>query len=131
MGSLVEIGELNGVHKSLREGMVDSVSFLALVKGINLGVNEFIKSVDSVKDSQDTYSALPNLKIDVPEFSKIFASQISELKPQIEVKEEEVHPEKYKKIFDEYSENVFTEKNIESFFSKMGDELNATTEEQW
>ena len=102
-----------------------------MIKGINLGVKEFIKSVDTVKDSQDKYSALPNLKIDVPEGSRSFASKISELKPKIVEKEGEVHPEKYKKIFDEYTENVFTEKNIESFFTKMGDELNKTTEEQW
>ena len=45
----------------------------------------FIKSVNSVKDSQDKYSTLPALKIDVPEFSEEFSANIKKLNPKVDV----------------------------------------------
>lgn len=130
-GSLVEVGELNRVHADFMEGITGSVSFLALMKGILKGVNEFIKSVKSVKGSQDKYSQLPKLKIDVPSFTRSFAEKIKEINPKIDAKYYNLHPNDLAESVKLYSEKIFIKENIEKFFTGMGDELNKTTKEQW
>jgi uncharacterized coiled-coil DUF342 family protein len=130
-GSLIEIGELNEVYNKLLEGVKSSVSFLALMKGLTKGVKEFIKSVRSVKDSQDKYPSLPNLDINVPDFTLKFYNLMKELESKINVEFFNLHPAEFSHSLEEYEKKVFTDKNIEKFFSKMGDELNSTTREQW
>jgi predicted nucleic acid-binding Zn-ribbon protein len=131
LGSLVEIGELNEVYRNLQEGLKQSVSFLALVRGIQKGIDEFKKSVESVKESQDQYPSLPDLKIDVPEFSMSFSKHIDELNSKIDIKFYNLHPIEFSKSLEQYTDRLFNESNIENFFNKMGDELNRTTKEQW
>lgn len=130
-GSLVEIGELNTVYALLENGMKQSVSFLALTKGILQGIQEFVKSVESVKKSQDTYSALPKLRISVPQSSAAFAEKIHELARTLGEADYHHHPLEFSKSVTEYTDSVFTEKQIAQFFNAMGDELNKTTKEQW
>ncbi len=129
-GSLGEVGELNSVHANLLKGITGSVSVLALIKGIGTGVAEFLKSVESVKASEDRYP-LPKLNIDVPEFTKKLAERITELNPKIDVKFFNLHPLEFSTSFNEYTDTVFTDVNIEKFFTGMGDELNKTTKAQW
>ncbi len=130
-GSLLEIGELNEVYEKLLDGVKRSVSFLALIRGLHKGVKEFIKSVRSVKDSQDKYPSLPNLDINVPDFTLKFYDILKELESKIDVEFFNLHPAEFSQSLVEYEKNVFTHKNIEKFFSMMGDELNTTTKEQW
>ncbi len=130
-GSLIEIAELNEVYTKLLEGVKMSVSFLALMKGLTKGVKEFIKSVRSVKDSQDKYPSLPNLDINVPDFTLKFYDIMKDLESKINVEFYNLHPAEFSQSLEEYEKKVFTDKNIENFFSKMGDELNSTTKEQW
>jgi len=130
-GSLTEIGELNEVYTVLETGMKQSVSFLALMKGILQGTKEFVKSVSSVKASQDQYSSLPALRIAVPETSAAFAEKIKELSASLESGDYERHPLDFSDRVREYSDSVFTEKNISQFFNAMGEELNKATGEQW
>ncbi|HPG50774.1 MAG TPA: hypothetical protein PLL11_09420 [Spirochaetota bacterium] len=129
-GSLGEVGELNSVHANLLRGISGSVSVLALIKGIGAGVAEFTKSVESVKASEDRYP-LPKLDIDVPEFTRKLAERITELSPKIDVKFFNLHPLEFSTSFSEYTDKVFTDVNIEKFFTGMGDELNRTTKAQW
>lgn len=131
LGSLVEIGELNEVYRNLKEGLKQSVSFLALIRGIQKGIDEFKKSVVSVKESQDQYPSLPDLKIDIPELSINFTKHIDELNSKIDVSFYNLHPIEFSQSLEEYTDKLFNESNIESFFVKMGDELNKTTKEQW
>jgi hypothetical protein len=130
VGSLAEVGELNSVHANLLAGITGSVSILALIKGIGTGVGEFAKSVESVKASEDKYP-LPKLTIDVPEFTKKLADKIVELNPKIDVKFFNLHPMEFSTSFTDYTGTVFTDVNIEKFFTGMGDELNKTTKAQW
>lgn len=130
-GSLVEIGELNTVYTTLEAGMKQSVSFLALTKGILKGINEFVKSVESVKNSQDTYSALPKLQIMVPQSSIDFGEKINDLARALVDADYHHHPLEFSESVTEYSDSIFTEKNIARFFNAMGDQLNKTTKEQW
>jgi hypothetical protein len=127
---LAEVGELNSVHANLLEGITGSVSILALMKSIGTGVGEFIKSVESVKASEDKYP-LPKLTIDVPEFTKKLADKIVEFNPKIDVKFFNLHPLEFSSSFADYTDKVFTDSNIEKFFSGMGNELNKTTKAQW
>lgn len=131
IGSLAEISELNSVYHSLQEGLKQSVSFLALIRGIRKGIEEFQKSVESVKESQDQYSALPKLNIDVPDISMEFSEKIAELSKEIDVPFYNLHPTEFSTSLEKYTDKIFTESRIEKFFVKMGDELNKTTEEQW
>lgn len=131
LGSLVEIGELNEVYRNLQEGLKQSVSFLALIRGIQKGIDEFKKSVESVKESQDQYPSLPDLKIDIPEYSINFTKHIDELNGRIDVSFYNLHPIEFSQSLKEYSDKLFNESNIEKFFVTMGDELNRTTKEQW
>ncbi|OHD63017.1 MAG: hypothetical protein A2176_09330 [Spirochaetes bacterium RBG_13_51_14] len=130
LGSLGEVGELNSVHANLMKGITGSVSILALIKGISTGVAEFTKSVESVKSSEDRYP-LPKLAINVPDFTRKMAEKITELNPKIDVKFFNLHPLEFSTSFAEYTDKVFTDANIEKFFTGMGDELNRTTKEQW
>ncbi len=129
-GSLVEVGELNSVHGSLQEGIAGSVSVLALVRGIATGVSEFIKSVESVKSSEDRYP-LPKLKIDVPAFSREFAEKIASMTEKVDVKFVNLHPMEFTKPLSDYTGKNFTNEGIERFFTAMGEELNKTTKAQW
>lgn len=131
VGSLIEVGELNEVYNKLLGGIKRSVSFLALMKGLNKGVKEFIKSVRSVKDSQDKYPSLPNLDINIPDFTLKFYDILKDLETKIDVAFFNLHPAEFSQSLEEYEKKVLTDKNIEKFFSKMGDELNSTTKEQW
>ncbi len=130
-GSLAEVGELNEVHSSLLSGIKQSVSFLALIQGISEGVGKFTKSIQSVKETQDRYSALSRLNINVPSFSMKFSENIKILNSKIDVKFYNLHPLEFSNSFKKYEEKVFTGSHIENFFKKMGNELNKTTREQW
>jgi len=130
-GSLVELGELNQVQAALEEGIRESAAFLGLLKGLRDGVTAFGKSVASVKQSQDTYSALSKLKIEVPPACREYARQIAELGPRVDVEYMYLHPREFAAIYRKMSEGLFTPERIEGFFKTMGDELNRTTKEQW
>ncbi len=131
MGSLIEVGELNQVYEALQNGMKESVSIIALMKGVDDGVKLFSESVAKVKSSQDRYSALSTLKIDIPKESKNFSNQIKEIKNKIDVEHYNYHPRSFTAHLKDDIDSIFSENNIELFFNAMGDELNKTTEEQW
>ena len=130
LGSLGEVGELNSVYENLMKGITESVSMLALIRGIARGVQEFVKSVASVKSSEDKYP-LPKLNIDVPKYSLSIAKKAEEMNEKIDVKYYNLHPLEFATSFKEYTEKIFTENNIKKFFEDMGDELNRTTKAQW
>jgi len=130
-GSLIETGELNRVFKSLTEGIKQSVSFIALIRGIKEGMNTFLNSIKDVKKTEDTYSELPELKIDVPEISVKFAGHLKELEKKLDVEFLNLHPADFASKMQKETESLFTIKNIELFFTAMGDELNKRTKEQW
>ncbi len=130
-GSLIETGELNKIHKNLTEGIKGTVSFIALIRGIRDGIKTFLKSVKEVKSSQDQYSQLPSLKIDVPAFSMNFKQKISELNSAIDKEYFNLHPTELALKLKNDTDNILNQSNIEKFFSLMGDELNKTTKEQW
>jgi predicted nucleic acid-binding Zn-ribbon protein len=130
-GSLIETGELNIVFRSLTDGLKQSVSFIALIRGIKEGMNTFLKSVKDVKKTEDTYSELPTLKIDVPEISMKFAGHLKELEKKLETDFSKLHPAEFASIMFKETETLFTIKNIETYFTAMGDELNKRTKEQW
>jgi hypothetical protein len=94
-------------------------------------MNTFLKSVKDVKKTEDTYSELPTLKIDVPEISMKFTGHLKELEKKLEIDFSGIHPAEFaSKMFKE-TETLFTIKNIETYFTAMGDELNKRTKEQW
>lgn len=130
-GSLVEVGELNTVFNNLLEGIRETVSFLALLKGIKQGVEAITKAYQDVKRSQDTYSALPKLKIHVPNAAKRLPQYIKQLDSRIEIEFKNLHPHEYFKQFEVYSKEYFIEKNIKIYFDSMGNELNKVTAQQW
>ncbi|HPJ36351.1 MAG TPA: hypothetical protein PK358_16050 [Spirochaetota bacterium] len=130
-GSLVETGELNRIHSSLEEGVKESVSVLALMRGVKKGLTTFIQSIKKVKDTEDTYSQLPKLKIDVPSFSRKFSEKIKEIEKDIDVKFYNLHPLEFAQKIKADTDSTFTGENIEKFFTLMGDELNKTTKAQW
>jgi hypothetical protein len=130
-GSLLEIAELNIVYQDYRDGITGAVSFLALIKGLREGIETFKKSVSTTKESQDKYSALPDLKIDVPKSSMDFAGRLSELDNGIEVRQLNLHPAEFARSVNDAAEGFLTNQQIETFFTAMGDELNRCTKEQW
>ncbi len=130
-GSLVEVGELNEVYESLLEGIKESVSFLALLKGIKTGIDAIRKSYASVKKSQDTYSSLKKLKISIPEVSKQIPYLINKLNGSITLEFKNLHPKAYFEPYKAFIQDYFAEENIKIFFEAMGEELNKTTKAQW
>jgi len=130
-GSLGELGELNGVFEDLQTGIRQSVSFIALMKGMMKGIETFTTSVKDVKSSQDQYSALSKLKIDVPGSSSTFSAAIKDINSSLRTEFKNLHPADFAASFKAHEEKTFTDKNIESFFTAMGDELDRTTKEQW
>lgn len=130
-GSLVEVGELNAVYESILEGVKETVSFLALLKGIKTGVEAIRKSYASVKKTQDTYSSLKKLKISIPEVSKDIPGHISHLDNQLKIEFKNLHPKIFFEQFKVYTQKLFTENKIKGFFEAMGEELNKTTKAQW
>ncbi len=131
MGSLIEAGELNEVFDKLQNGMKESVSLLALMKGVKNGIETFKESVAKVKASQDKYASLPALKIDVPKYSQDFAENIIKIKESLDVKYLNLHPQEFALSIKKQTEKVLDAAQIEGFFTRMGDELNRTTKGQW
>ena len=130
-GSLVELGELNQVHASLEEGIRECAAFLGLLKGLRDGLAAFKKSVESVKQSQDKYSALSKLKIEVPPACRDYTRQLAELGPRVDVEYMYLHPREFAAHYRKLGEGLLAPARIEGFFKQMGDELNRTTKEQW
>ncbi len=130
-GSLGELGELNIAFEDVQKGIQESVSFIALMKGLLKGIDVFTGSVKDVKKSQDQYSTLSKLKIDVPGGSAEFSDKIKKINDSLGVKFKNLHPAEFAESFKKYSEEVLTDKKIEAFFTAMGDELDRTTKEQW
>lgn len=130
-GSLVETGELNRIYTALGEGVKQAVSNIALMRGIRDGLNTFTESVKKVKSTEDTYSQLPKLKIDVPEFTTEMSEKISEINKAIDVKFYNLHPLDFAKEIKAETEKTLSGEKIEKFFTLMGDELNKTTKAQW
>ncbi len=130
-GSLVETGELNESFRRYITGITGSVSTLALIRGILQGVEKFSTSMKAVKESQDRYSALARLKINVPEGSADFAKKIGEFEKKVDEHLETAHPLAFAESVEQFTKASFTEKNIASFFNRMGEELNRATKEQW
>jgi chromosome segregation ATPase len=130
-GSLVETGELNRIYTALTEGVKEAVSNIALMRGIRDGVNTFTESIKKVKSTEDTYSQLPKLKIDVPKFTAEMSEKISEIEKGIDVKFFNLHPLDFAMKIKADTEKTLTKDSIEKFFTLMGDELNKTTKAQW
>jgi hypothetical protein len=130
-GSLIETGELNRIFTAVGSGVKESVSIIALMRGLRGGVQTFTKSIKNVKKTEDTYSQLSKLKIDIPGFSEQFSGKIADLDKWIDVKVYNFLPLEFaEKIKTETDKNLSGE-NIEKFFKMMGDELNKRTKEQW
>ena len=130
-GSLVEAGELNRVFYALTDGIRQSVSFIALIRGVKEGMNTFLKSLKDIKKTEDTYSELPALKIDIPEVSAKFSGHLREFEKKLDIDFFNLHPAEFASKMLAETETLFTIKNIEMFFSSMGEELNKRTKEQW
>ena len=130
-GSLVETGELNQVYTDLTEGIRESVSLIALMRGLQNGINTFVKSVKSVKESQDKFTQLPKLQIDVPGASAGFADKLKSFEKDLDVTFYNLHPRDFVQAVKKAAAGLLTAENIEKFFTPMGDELNIRTKEQW
>jgi len=130
-GSLLEVAELNAVYTDYQQGITGAVSFLALMKGLRQGTETFKKSVATTKESQDKYSALSELRIDIPPVSAEFARRLTELDQRIEVRHLNLHPAEFARSVHEATAGFLTDGEIEKFFTAMGDELNRRTKEQW
>lgn len=130
-GSLIETGELNIIFTSLMEGVKQCVSHIALMRGIKGGLDKFIKSIKEVKATQDRYSQLPTLKIEVPEFSREFAENLKKIDENIEVKLHNIHPLHFAGELEKSTASALAGTEIEKFFNLMGTELNKRTKEQW
>lgn len=130
-GSLVETGELNNIFLSLQEGIKQSVSLIAVIRGLKQGLNKFLQSVKTVKASEDAYSQLPTLRINVPEYSKDFAEKLRNMEKNIEIKFQNVHPLKFAEEIEKNTSFILNEPDIKKFFMLMGNELNKSTKEQW
>lgn len=130
-GSLIETGELNNIFLSLKQGIKQSVSLIALMRGIKEGVNKFLQSIKDVKATEDKYSQLPTLKINVPLFSKDFAEKLKEIDKSIEIKLQDIHPLKFAEEIEKNTSSILNGPDIEKFFVLMGNELNKRTKEQW
>lgn len=130
-GSLIETGELNNIFFSLREGIKQSVSLIALMRGLKEGVKKFLKSIKDVKATEDKYSQLPELKIDVPAFSMDFSEKLKVIDKGIEVKLNNIHPLQFAEEIEKNTAHILTGDDIEKFFTLMGNELNKRTKEQW
>ncbi|HNX23298.1 MAG TPA: hypothetical protein PKG60_04580 [Spirochaetota bacterium] len=130
-GSLIEAGELNMVFHSLTEGLKQSVSFIALIRGINEGMKTFLKNLNDIKKAEETCPELPALKIDIPEISAKFAGHLKEIEKKLDIAFFNLHPADFASKMLAETETLFTIKNIEMFFTAMGEELNKRTKEQW
>ncbi|MFA5519053.1 MAG: hypothetical protein WDA74_07360 [Spirochaetota bacterium] len=130
-GSLIETGELNNIFLSLQEGIKQSVSLIALIRGLKQGLNKFLQSIKGVKATEDRYSQLPTLRINIPEFSKGFAEKLKNMDKSIEIKLQNVHPLKFAEEIKKNTSFILNEPDIEKFFQLMGNELNKSTKEQW
>lgn len=131
LGSLLETGELNRVYEALSSGIGETVSMIALFRGFGKGLDTFLDSVKKVKHSEDTYPQLRKLIIAVPGYCFEFAKQLEEIESNINPEYHTLHPHTFAEHLKESLEQVLTEKNIETFFTEMGKELNRTTKEQW
>ncbi len=130
-GSLVETGELNRVFSTLQEGIKGAVSIIALIKGLRDGMKTFKESLAKVKKTEDQYSQLPTLNINVPKASEEFFAELENLEKFIDVEKSSTHPMDFANEMKEKTDKFLTDKNIEKYFTAMGDELNKRTKEQW
>ena len=101
------------------------------MRGLKEGVNKFLKSIIDVKATEDKYSQLPALKIDVPAFSKAFADNLKKIDKSIEIKLQDIHPLKFAEEIEKNTSPILNGPDIEKFFVLMGNELNKSTKEQW
>lgn len=130
-GSLVEVGELNKVFADLTGGIRESVSLIALMRGVKGGIDTFVKSVRSVKDTQDKYAQLKDLNLDIPDVSDDLAEKLKTFEKSLDVKFYNLHPQDFAQTVKQTTDRILSAENIEKFFTLMGDELNKSTKEQW
>ena len=110
LGSLVETGELNRVYDALSSGIGETVSMIALFRGLGKGLDTFLDSVKKVKHSEDTYPQLRKLIIAVPGCCAEFAKQLGEIESNINPDFHALHPLTFAEQLKQSLDRVLTEK---------------------
>ncbi len=126
-GSLPEIAELNYHFKRFSEGMRACQELIALVRGLRCGLEAFAKSIDSMLGNENRYP-LPKLRIDVPQVCADYSRNFDVLRNAVE--ERAAHPTELARMAEQASQQL-SQKNLQGYFERMGQELSAQASSQW
>lgn len=126
-GSLPEIAELNYHFRRFSEGMKACQELIALVHGLDCGLQAFAKSVSSMIDNENKYP-LSKLRIDVPQQCVEYSRNFEVLRSSVEQKA--AHPTELARMV-EQATSQFSQKNLQGYFERMGQELSIQAKSQW
>jgi hypothetical protein len=128
-GSLAEMAELNHHFQRFSEGMQACQEIIGLVRGLGSGIEAFTASVDDVLESERKYP-LPKLEIDVPAASVAFGANFDRLRTTVG-QDYSLHPKVFAEHVTVFTDEVFTEAAIATYFETMGEELSRQAAAQW
>ncbi len=128
-GSLLEIAELNRHHQNFAEGMKACQEIIGLVRGLESGLGNFMKSVEDMLNTERVYP-VGTLSIDVPKASIAYGESFEKLAEGSDPKRS-LHPKDFAAHIHKRVADVYTEAKIKVFFETMGEELSRQADSQW
>ncbi|MBI3184974.1 MAG: hypothetical protein HYZ28_22770 [Myxococcales bacterium] len=128
-GSLPEIAELNQHFLRFSEGMKGCQEIIGLVRGLRSGLQSFIKSVESMRDTERRHP-VSALRIEVPQESIQYGKNLDALF-ELSKQDLSLHPQPFATQVRRLVEQVFGEAQLKGYFERMGQELSTQANAQW
>lgn len=126
--SLVRAHRLKKRVERINEGIKRLASLIGAVNGVGKGLGEMGKSFRSLKNTQDRYSQLPRLSIEVPEainkYNSVWGMLIPKVKNEAKFVEDPTH------LADEFDKIVvkfLSMESIKAMFDTFGEALKKST----
>jgi chromosome segregation ATPase len=114
--------------ESINEGIKRLASLIGAVNGVGKGLTEMGKSFRSLKSTQDRYSQLPRLSIEVPdpvgEYNSVWGKLIPKVKNEAKFIDDPTH---LADEFDKIVEKFLSMESIKTMFDVFGDALKRST----
>jgi predicted nucleic acid-binding Zn-ribbon protein len=126
-GSLEEIAEVNHHFRRFGEGMRACQELIGVVRGLGSGLAAFQRSVDSMIGNENQYP-LPKLRITVPQECVVYGRNFEVLASSIE--QQARHPSEFA-VMAAQAAALLTEKHLQGYFERMGQELSRQAGAQW
>jgi len=114
--------------ESINEGIKRLASLIGAVNGVGKGLTEMGKSFRSLKSTQDRYSQLPRLSIEVPDpvgkYNSVWGKLIPKVKNEAKFVDDPTH---LADEFDKIVEKFLSMESIKAMFDVFGDALKRST----